>query len=122
VGAIVADILEGAGFCVGVAEDTAEAGAVLLAADAPTPAVAVLDLGLPGDGGINLLARLRDNEKTRELPVIILTGRPDLAEAIQARGLTVSALLAKPVPARKLIEVVEAAAREVNGVASAVSS
>jgi CheY-like chemotaxis protein len=122
VGAILADILEGAGFCVGVAEDTTEAGVVLLAPDGPNPSAAVLDLGLPGDGGVDLLARLRDNEKTCSLPVVILTGRPDLAERIQERGLTISALLAKPVPARQLIEVVEAAARQMNSAASVPSS
>jgi CheY-like chemotaxis protein len=112
VGAIVADILEGAGFCVGVAQDTAEAEAALLASDAPSPAVVVLDLGLPLDGGIELLARLRQYEKTRELPVVILTGRPDLEQQIHERGLAISALLAKPVPARRLMEVVESAASE----------
>jgi CheY-like chemotaxis protein len=112
VGAIVADILEGAGFCVGVAQDTAEATAALLAPDAVHPAAAVLDLGLPGDGGVELLARLRASEETRDLPVVILTGRPDLEQEIRQRGLHISALLAKPVPARRLVEVVEAAASE----------
>jgi CheY-like chemotaxis protein len=119
VGALVADILEGAGFCVGVAQDEAEARAALLAADSPSPAVVVLDLGLPEDGGIELLAQLRANERTRELPVVVLTGRPDLEHDIQARGLPISAFLAKPVSARHLAEVVEASMRAAPTPASA---
>ncbi len=121
VGAIVADILEGAGFCVGVAQDEAEATVALLGPDSPHAAAVVLDLGLPADGGIELLARLRENEKTRDLPVVVLTGQPDREQDIRERGLAISAFAAKPVSARRLVELVDAAARQRRAAAPASS-
>ncbi|MBN1458814.1 MAG: response regulator [Armatimonadetes bacterium] len=109
VGAVVADILEGAGYRVGVAQNEAEALAAALATDPPKPTAIVLDLGLPEYGGIELLTVLRKNGTTQSIPVVVLTGRPDLEEQIRDRGLAISAFLAKPVSARQLLEVVEAA-------------
>ena len=117
VGAVVADILEGVGYRVGVAQNEAEAMAAVLSPDPPPPAAIVLDLGLPEHGGIELLTVLRKNGETRDLPVVVLTGRPDLEGQIRERGLAISAFLAKPVAARQLVDVVEAAAQEAAAVA-----
>jgi len=112
VGAVVADILEGAGYRVGVAQNEAEAMAAVMAPDPPMPAAIVLDLGLPEHGGIELLTILRKAGETQSLPVVVLTGRPDLEPRIRERQLAISAFLAKPVSARQLLEVVETAVRE----------
>jgi CheY-like chemotaxis protein len=109
VGAVVADILEGAGYRVGVAQNEAEALAAALATDPPRLTAMVLDLGLPEYGGIELLTVLRKTGETQAVPVVVLTGRPDLEEEIRDRGLAISAFLAKPVSARQLLEVVGAA-------------
>lgn len=106
VGALLGDILEGAGYRVGVAGDEAEAIAAIMAPDGSRPSLVVLDLGLPKYGGIEFLTILRKNGLTNRLPVIVLTGRPDLEADIRQRGLEISAFLAKPVPARRLLEVV----------------
>jgi CheY-like chemotaxis protein len=107
VGALLGDILEGAGYRVGVASDEGEAIAAVMAPDGYRPSLIVLDLGLPKYGGIEFLTILRKNGVTNRLPVVVLTGRPDLQSTIQERGLEISAFLAKPVSARKLLEVVE---------------
>ena len=112
IGALLADILEGAGYRVGVASDEAEAVAAIMAPDGRRPSLIVLDLGLPKYGGIEFLTVLRRNGTTSEIPVIVLTGRPDLEPEITARGLKISELLAKPVSARKLVGVVEATLEE----------
>jgi len=112
VGAVVGDILEGAGYRVGIAQNESEALAAILASDQPRPAALVLDLGLPEHGGIELLSILRKTGETASLPVIVLTGRPDLEPKIRERGLAISAFVAKPVSARQLLQVVEAAVRE----------
>ena len=112
VGAVVGDILAGAGYRVGVAQNEAEAMATVLAPDPPLPAAIVLDLGLPEYGGIELLTILRKAGETRDLPVVVLTGRPDMESTIRERGLAISAFLAKPVSARQLLAVVEAAVQE----------
>ena len=112
VGAVVADILGGGGYRVGVAQNESEAMAAVLASDPPTPAAVVLDLGLPEHGGIELLTVIRKTGETQSLPVVVLTGRPDLEPRIRERGLAISAFLAKPVSARQLLQVVEAAIHE----------
>jgi two-component system response regulator len=39
----------------------------------PSPAIILLDLGLPGISGLVVLARIRGNEATANLPVVVLT-------------------------------------------------
>lgn len=107
IGALLGDILEGAGYRVGIACDESEAIAAIMAPDGCNPALIVLDLGLPRYGGIEFLTILRKSGATNRIPVIVLTGRPDLEADISARGLQISAFLAKPVSARKLLQVVE---------------
>lgn len=122
VGAIVADILCGGGYRVGVAQNEAEAMAAVMAPDPSPPAAIVLDLGLPEFGGIELLTVLRKAGQTQHIPVVILTGRPDLEADIHKRKLTISAFLAKPVSARQLLEVVERAIKESTAVCGASAS
>lgn len=112
VSAVVRDILAGAGYRVGVADNETEAVGRALASDEACPALIMLDLGLPGPGGIELLAWLREQEYTRELPVVVLTGNPELEHEIARRRLQISRFLAKPVPASRLIEVVDAVLAE----------
>jgi CheY-like chemotaxis protein len=109
VGAIVGDILAGAGYRVGVAQNEAEAIAAVFAEDGQRPALIVLDLGLPEYGGLEFLTLLRKNGETRNTPVVILTGRPDLEDKVRNSGLPISAFVAKPVAARSLLKIVEAA-------------
>lgn len=122
IGALLADILEGAGHRVGVASDEAEAVAAIMAPDGERPSLIVLDLGLPKYGGIEFLTVLRKNGATTDIPVVVLTGRPDLEPEIAARGLEISQLLAKPVSARKLVGVVQAALEEARGTPVPTSS
>jgi CheY-like chemotaxis protein len=114
VSAVVRDILAGAGYRVGVADNETEAVGRALASDEACPALIMLDLGLPGPGGIELLAWLREQELTRELPVVVLTGNPDLEHEIERRQLRISRFLAKPVAASRLIEVVDTVLAEVS--------
>ncbi len=120
--ALIDDVLTGAGYRVGVAQNEAEAVAALLASDAVLPSLIVLDLGLPRYGGVELLTMLRKSEPTRELPVVVLTGHPEKESAIRERGLEISEFLAKPVPLPRLVEVVETALREAEAVVAPVPS
>jgi CheY-like chemotaxis protein len=109
VGAVLAEILEGAGYRVGVAENAWEATAAVMVQAAYRPALVVLDMGLPGRSGVDLLQSMRESPGCRSLPVVVLTGRPDMLAEIEKRGLEISEFLAKPVPARRLLEAVETA-------------
>ncbi|MYN06139.1 response regulator [Pseudoduganella aquatica] len=54
---------------------TGSAEAAVLALAQATPDLLLLDWGLPGQSGIDLLRRLRSQARTRALPVIMLTAR-----------------------------------------------
>jgi len=110
--AVVAEILESAGFRVGVARNQAEAAAAVLGPEPLRPAAIVLDLAVQTHGGVELLSMLREKPATRSLPVVVLTGHAELEEDIRSRGLQISQFLTKPVAARRLVEVVESALQE----------
>ena len=109
VDAVVRDILEGAGYRVGIAQDGAEALAVVMSGEDTPPALVLLDVGLPGNNGVEILSRLRSLEAGSELPVVVVTGNPDWQAEIHDRGLAISDFLTKPVNVRQLLQAVESA-------------
>ncbi len=42
----------------------------------------VLDLMLPGIGGINVAKKLRTDQKTRHIPIIMLTARSEVSDIV----------------------------------------
>jgi len=97
---VLCDVLVRAGFAVEQAHDGAEALERLAAAQ---PDLLVLDIGLPDMDGWEVLKRLRGEERTRDLPVLVLTGLTHV-RADQALALGADEFLAKPVSARVLVE------------------
>jgi len=100
----------------------AATGAEALArARALEPTVVVLDLNLPDVSGIEVCRLLRADDKTRELPILMLTARG--AEEDRVAGFEVGAddYLPKPFSLRELILRVEAVSRRRRGAASAAS-
>jgi len=95
-------VLGGAGYAVEPARSGAQA---LAALDANPPDLLVLDIGLPGGDGWEILRQVRESEATRALPVLVLTG-PDQIHADRALALGANEFLAKPVSARILVETV----------------
>ncbi len=61
------------------------------------PQVMLLDLGLPGIGGIEVLRGIRANKRTRRLPVVVLTASHHDVDLIECDRLGVEAYLSKPV-------------------------
>lgn len=84
--------------------------ALRLAADDP-PHIAVLDLDLPGIGGLETFARLRERQPM--LQGIVLTGFGSLDAARQAIHLDVVEFLTKPVPLGDLEHALDRAIRRV---------
>ncbi len=63
------------------------------------PALVLLDLNLPGMGGVEVLRQLRQHEQTRDVPVLILSA---VAEDARLVGLDCQGLLRKPLDLEQL--------------------
>jgi len=85
------DFLEHEGFEVATAA-TAEAGLKLL--DKRSPDIIVLDISMPGMGGIGFLKRISDSKGTPRHPVLVLTARAVMKEFFDS--VAVDAFLSKP--------------------------
>jgi CheY-like chemotaxis protein len=77
-----------------VTEQTAEDG--FARACAIHPDVVVADVMLPGISGLELTRRLRDDERTRDAAIIVLTGRTFGADEQHANEVGCDRFLVKP--------------------------
>src|SRR3569623_2918648 len=71
--------------------------------------VVVSDVTMPGMSGLELLRAVREHDL--DLPVVLMTGGPDVKDAIKAMEYGAFRYLAKPVPLPELTDVVARAAR-----------
>ena len=75
--------------------------------------LAVVDLGLPGMSGLELIRRLRQRGNT--LPIVVLTARDDVETIVQAMEAGADDYLKKPVYIEELFAHIEAVLRRVLG-------
>ena len=61
------------------------------------PTVALLDLNLPKIGGLDVLRRVRADDRTRHLPVVVLTSSGEERDVVQSYQLGANAYVRKPV-------------------------
>jgi two-component system response regulator len=61
------------------------------------PVVVLLDLKLPRLGGLEVLARIRGDERTKHTPVVILTTSNEQDDMIRASDLHANSYVRKPV-------------------------
>jgi CheY-like chemotaxis protein len=91
-----------------VAEDGQQAIDMLLgdgsAIDLPT--LVLLDLKLPILGGIEVLKRMRDNERTRRIPVVILTTSKEEQDVAESYDNGANSYIRKPVDFEQFAEAV----------------
>lgn len=100
--------LEHAGFrvlCAGSAEEAAEKMRAAL------PDVAILDWMLPGQSGVALARQWRSEERTRELPIIMLTARAHEDDKIQGLEIGADDYVTKPFSPKELVARVRAVLR-----------
>jgi two-component system response regulator len=70
------------------------------------PQVVLLDLKLPKIDGLEVLRRVRSEEKTRLLPVVILTSSNEEQDRIRGYGLGANSYVRKPVDFSQFIEAI----------------
>jgi two-component system response regulator len=68
--------------------------------------VVLLDLKLPKVDGLQVLARIRSEPRTKDLPVVILTSSDEQRDLVDSYNLGVNAYVRKPVSFRELVEAV----------------
>jgi two-component system, response regulator len=73
---------------------------------AVTPAVVLLDLKLPKVDGLEVLRRLRADERTKLLPVVILTSSREEQDIANSYSLGVNSYVRKPVDFTQFAEAV----------------
>ena len=71
------------------------------------PDIIVTDYQMPLMTGIELITKLREDEKTREIPVILLTARSFAVTQEQQESLAVSACLSKPFSPKELLKTIQ---------------
>ena len=69
----------------------------------PEPDAIILDLNMPGGSGGETLRRLKTSARTSHIPVIVLSGTPDLEAPKQVLELGGAAFLSKPVDRERLL-------------------
>ncbi len=76
-------------------------------------ALVVLDLQLPGLDGLSVCAEIRRGEKTRQLPVLMLTARGDETDRIVGLEMGADDYVVKPFSPKELVARVRAVLRRV---------
>jgi CheY-like chemotaxis protein len=71
-----------------------------------TPQVVLLDLKLPKVDGLEVLKALRADERTRHVPVVVLTSSVEEQDLIRSYGLGANSYVRKPVDFAEFIEAV----------------
>lgn len=89
-----------------VVRDGQQAVDYLLGGAEPLPAVVLLDLGLPRVGGLEVLARLRAEDRTRLLPVVILTSSDEDQDRLRSYSVGANSFVQKPVQFSQFAETI----------------
>ena len=69
------------------------------------PALVLLDVKLPRVNGLEVLARIRGDDRTRSVPVVILTASREETDIVRSYQLGVNAYVRKPVDLASFAEV-----------------
>jgi two-component system, OmpR family, alkaline phosphatase synthesis response regulator PhoP len=108
--------LEKAGLSARVVDDGKQALDLILR---DPPALVVLDLMLPGLDGLEVCRRLRGNNETRGIPIIMLTAKSEEVDRIVGLEMGADDYVPKPFSPRELVARVKAVLRRTSAPAAA---
>ncbi|MGA9341059.1 MAG: response regulator [Rhodanobacteraceae bacterium] len=74
--------------------------------DAGDPAVVLLDIKMPRMDGLEVLRRMREHERLKRVPVVILSSSREDNDLVRSWDLGVNAYVVKPVDAAQFFEAV----------------
>jgi two-component system, response regulator len=70
------------------------------------PSLILLDLNLPKIDGLEILRRIREDEQTKDIPVVVLTSSEMDNDRIESYRLGVNSYIVKPINAENFIETI----------------
>ncbi len=100
-------------------EDAEDAPCALAKVRGVRPAVLVTEIVLPGTDGLSLARRLRADDRTRDISIILVTGYPTSAFEDEIRTLGIRAVLLKPCSLEQLRHEIRSAIEEASGAPAA---
>ncbi len=106
--AVFERLLSREGYQVAIAHDGVEA---LEAVAAQTPDIVLLDVVMPGMNGFDVCRQLKQDHKTRLLPVVLVTGNQERDKRIEGATAGADDFLSKPVDAQELLARVQSLVR-----------
>lgn len=79
----------------------------------------ILDWMMPGIDGMEVLKRLRGNEKTRQIPVFMLTGKDSGSDIEQASSMGIHGYIVKPFDASQVHTMITDKLNKISGAKAA---
>lgn len=71
------------------------------------PRLVILDINLPKVDGLEVLRRIKADERTKSIPVVMLTSSKEQSDIIAGYKLGANSFIVKPVDFKKFMETVE---------------
>jgi len=89
----------------------AATGVYVRSPPAAMPKLILLDLGLKKIGGLHVARQLKSDERTKGIPIVVLTSSMAAIELVESYKMGVNSYVIKPLDAEKFAEVVAAIGR-----------